>query len=199
MLKLELPENSFSGLGWEAQLFEPVPEASVQSQFANILKEFREVWNLEPCWCPWSMLPQDTMMTSMIKAATGDHADVCDLGCHQRPCPYLWLMLKLLAMLISKVHTVAGSHEKVYDPCCHLGPYLRSIFWAASRGCVDVHGPQSYRKWCGSPQSVLLMAVVGGKASFGRGIDGSRSKVENERPWRTLQQPPCPKRKKQSR
>lgn len=33
-----------------------------------------------------------------------------------------------------------------------------------------------------SPQSVLLMAVVGGKASFGRGIDGSRSNVENERP-----------------
>lgn len=53
-------------------------------------------WHLRPCWCPWlmqqpflcpwSVLPPETILTSMAHADTRDPVVVCGLCCLQKPC-----------------------------------------------------------------------------------------------------------------
>lgn len=130
-------------------------------------------WCWRSFWCPWSGLPWEAMLVSLVCAAAGGHVGVHDLGCHGRPCWYLWFV-PLLNIMLGPWWVLP------------LETMLKPMFVAATRAC----GCPCYCLIpCGSPWSTLLLAVMSKEASFAVVCIWLQICNWDERPWRLLWQP----------
>lgn len=86
---------------------------------------YRHWWR--PCWHPWSLMPPESMLISMIRFAARDPIDI-----HGQ-------VLLPEAVLMSIIHTATGNHIEVLFPLLLLlGDILMSVICSAPRNHVDV-------------------------------------------------------------
>lgn len=116
------------------------------------------------CWC-------------LVCAGSGDHVDINDHSSHRRSCWCMWSQILPETVLMSVIDATSGAmlrsvscvaargYVNVCSPSCCQRPWWSPWSVILLRVCVDGWDLCSHGKACRSPWSMLLLVVMGKRAS----------------------------------